>query len=254
LVANVHLPDDQHGYDYNKRAAVYPFLAKHLGLDVSKAVNHDGTLSKVEQTIGTAEPNENNNVKLFKLVTGASAITSVTNKFAASGFSPASTTIPDGSITTPKIVDGAVTTAKLADTAVTAGAYGNNTVISITVDAKGRVTNVDSRLSVVSPISGQVLRYNSVNNRFVNDSINSNVSLNTIAMGNGRDFADSSITEDPVKVSVSKAFKMASYTGANALAISTTGNDGMVIYVTSTSGAFNAVGFWGLQAGSWHKF
>jgi len=46
LVANVHLPNDKHGYDYNKRAAVYPFLAKHLGLDVTKALNPDGTLNE----------------------------------------------------------------------------------------------------------------------------------------------------------------------------------------------------------------
>jgi len=49
MVANVHLPNDKHGYDYNKRAAVYPFLAKYLGLDVSKAFNTDGTLN--EETI-----------------------------------------------------------------------------------------------------------------------------------------------------------------------------------------------------------
>ena len=46
LVANVHLPNDKHGYDYNKRAAVYPFLAKYLGLDVTKAINEDGILNE----------------------------------------------------------------------------------------------------------------------------------------------------------------------------------------------------------------
>ena len=44
LVENAHLPNDEHGYDYNKRAVVYPFLAKHLNLDLSKAMNPDGTL------------------------------------------------------------------------------------------------------------------------------------------------------------------------------------------------------------------
>jgi dienelactone hydrolase len=39
MVENVHLPDDQHGYDFNKRAAVYPFLARHLGLDLSMAMD-----------------------------------------------------------------------------------------------------------------------------------------------------------------------------------------------------------------------
>jgi hypothetical protein len=44
LVENAHLPEDDHGYDYNKRAAAYPFLAKHLGLDLSKAMDPDGNL------------------------------------------------------------------------------------------------------------------------------------------------------------------------------------------------------------------
>ena len=46
MVENAHLPYDQHGYDYNKRAAVYPFLAKHLGLDLSSAMHPDGTLNE----------------------------------------------------------------------------------------------------------------------------------------------------------------------------------------------------------------
>jgi len=46
MVENAHLPNDQHGYDYNKRAAVYPFLAKHLSLDLSKAMDPDGTLNE----------------------------------------------------------------------------------------------------------------------------------------------------------------------------------------------------------------
>jgi uncharacterized protein len=46
LVENVHLPNDKHGYDDNKRIAVYPFLAKYLGLDVTKAMNSDGTLNE----------------------------------------------------------------------------------------------------------------------------------------------------------------------------------------------------------------
>ena len=42
MVENAHLPDDQHGYGFNKRAAVYLFLARHLGLDLSMAM--DATL------------------------------------------------------------------------------------------------------------------------------------------------------------------------------------------------------------------
>lgn len=45
-VENVHLPNDKHGYDENKRIAAYPFLAKRLGLDLSKALNADGILNE----------------------------------------------------------------------------------------------------------------------------------------------------------------------------------------------------------------
>lgn len=51
LVENVHLADEDHGYDYNKRAAVYPFMAKHLGLDINKAFNADGSLDESTVTI-----------------------------------------------------------------------------------------------------------------------------------------------------------------------------------------------------------
>ncbi len=44
MVENAHLPNDEHGYDDNKRAVAYPFLAKHLNLDLSKAMSKDGTL------------------------------------------------------------------------------------------------------------------------------------------------------------------------------------------------------------------
>ncbi|MFH0758107.1 MAG: acetylxylan esterase [Bacteroidota bacterium] len=46
MVENVHLPDDQHGYDKNKRAALYPFLAKHLNLDLGRVINPDGSLNE----------------------------------------------------------------------------------------------------------------------------------------------------------------------------------------------------------------
>lgn len=46
LVENAHFPTEKHGFDYSKRAAVYPFLAKYLGLDLSKAMNPDGSLKE----------------------------------------------------------------------------------------------------------------------------------------------------------------------------------------------------------------
>ena len=46
LVENAHFALEKHGYDYSKRAAVYPFLAKYLGLDLLKAENPDGSLKE----------------------------------------------------------------------------------------------------------------------------------------------------------------------------------------------------------------
>ncbi|MFC4874857.1 alpha/beta hydrolase family protein [Negadavirga shengliensis] len=46
MVENVHIPEDQHGYDDKKRQAVYPFMAKHLGLDLEKALHLDGSLNE----------------------------------------------------------------------------------------------------------------------------------------------------------------------------------------------------------------
>ena len=37
---NTHFPDEEHGYEYIKRQAMYPFMVKHLGLDT------DGVLDK----------------------------------------------------------------------------------------------------------------------------------------------------------------------------------------------------------------
>lgn len=46
LVENVHLANDQHDYGVTKRMAVYPFMAKHLGLDISKVKGPDGKISE----------------------------------------------------------------------------------------------------------------------------------------------------------------------------------------------------------------
>lgn len=60
-------------------------------------------------------------------------------------------TIDTGAITTTKILDANVTTAKLSDTGVTAGAYGSVTEVPVvTVDAKGRITNMATEALVIS--------------------------------------------------------------------------------------------------------
>lgn len=54
-VENVHFPREGHGYGYCKRQAVYPFLAKHLGLDTKAVLNTELIFSEEGITIESYE-------------------------------------------------------------------------------------------------------------------------------------------------------------------------------------------------------
>ena len=54
-VGHVHLPNDKHGYEFSKRKAVYPFLAKHLKLNLNSVTNNKGEI--IEENI-VLEPYE----------------------------------------------------------------------------------------------------------------------------------------------------------------------------------------------------
>ncbi|HRX12317.1 MAG TPA: acetylxylan esterase, partial [Draconibacterium sp.] len=45
-VEYVHLPNDKHGYELSKRKAVYPFLAKHLKLNLSAIQDENGNITE----------------------------------------------------------------------------------------------------------------------------------------------------------------------------------------------------------------
>lgn len=45
-VEYVHLPNDKHGYELSKRKAVYPFLAKHLKLNLSAIQDKNGEITE----------------------------------------------------------------------------------------------------------------------------------------------------------------------------------------------------------------
>lgn len=46
LVENWHLPNDKHDYGYSKRKGMYPFMAKHLGLELTKVTNDIGEVDE----------------------------------------------------------------------------------------------------------------------------------------------------------------------------------------------------------------
>ncbi len=46
MVQHVHLPEEGHGYEFPKRKAVYPFLARHLQLDLNAITGTDGNITE----------------------------------------------------------------------------------------------------------------------------------------------------------------------------------------------------------------
>lgn len=45
-VEKAHFADEVHDYGISKRTAMYPFMAKHLGLDLSAIQNNDGEIDE----------------------------------------------------------------------------------------------------------------------------------------------------------------------------------------------------------------
>ena len=54
-LANAHFPNEGHDYGISKRMAAYPFLAKHLNLDLSTVQNSDGQIDESFVTVETRE-------------------------------------------------------------------------------------------------------------------------------------------------------------------------------------------------------
>jgi hypothetical protein len=73
-VKNVHLPEEGHGYELPKREAVYPFLAKHLNLNLKAVTDKNGEITEEGIVI---EPYEK--LKVFSAANPRPDYTIVTN-------------------------------------------------------------------------------------------------------------------------------------------------------------------------------
>ena len=51
LIENAHFGTEGHDYGLSKRMAMYPFMAKHLGLDLNKVKNAKGEIDESNVTI-----------------------------------------------------------------------------------------------------------------------------------------------------------------------------------------------------------
>jgi len=56
LVENAHFPKEGHNYGESKRMAMYPFMAKYLGLDINRVKNSKG---EIDESTCVIEPTEN---------------------------------------------------------------------------------------------------------------------------------------------------------------------------------------------------
>jgi hypothetical protein len=54
-VENHHIPNEGHSYGINKRLGMYPFMAKHLDLDISKVTGADGKIDESATVIEKTE-------------------------------------------------------------------------------------------------------------------------------------------------------------------------------------------------------
>jgi len=55
IIFYVHLPNDKHGCELSKRKAVYPFLAKHLKLNLKAIQDENGEITEEGITIESYE-------------------------------------------------------------------------------------------------------------------------------------------------------------------------------------------------------
>ena len=60
MIENAHFPTEGHDYGPSKRAALYPFFAKHLKLDLSRVTDASG---KVDESF--FEPLEESALRVF---------------------------------------------------------------------------------------------------------------------------------------------------------------------------------------------
>ena len=79
---NAHFPTEKHDYNLSKRTAAYPFLAKHLGLDVNKVMK-DGKIDESLNNILSVEDLQvfnKEHPKPVSILSGNEAISATLNK------------------------------------------------------------------------------------------------------------------------------------------------------------------------------
>lgn len=240
--------------------------------DIYFTLDDKGVISTIIQTIGDPAPSMTGKVYLYKITTDANGVVSYNEFFGTTPFNAPALSIPNNFIQTAMIDDLQVTGAKM-ESVVSASTKGHAAILSITYDAKGRITGATSNINLTGIADGQILKYDSGSGGFIPANERSIGTNGFIPVASGTDFAASSIQEDGSQILSSKkvevnsgvaedvaqaglnvvtgTFMLPRYTATAASALAVF--DGTVIYVTSTDGTFTSVGVWAVENSVWVK-
>lgn len=244
--------------------------------DVYVVLSQTGSVTKIEQTIGDPTPTPaSTEILLYKAVTSGTGVSTLFNLFETEGLNPTPLVIPNDFIETVMIKDGNITNQKL-DNVVTAGTFGHPSIISVTVNTKGRITGYTANLNLTALANGDILVYNSGTNAFENAVPPGIGSNGFIPLADSGSFTASSLEEGTSQVKSNKKVEINTLgglpiddpsAGLNIVgsplmlspmsAISATAlpiTEGYVVCVNTTDATFTSVGFWGVIAGVWTKF
>jgi hypothetical protein len=210
----------------------------------------DGLIEKMSVTVGASAPTKASSILLYKMTTNGSGVTVYEEEFVDSAFNDPSFTLADDAVTTAKILNGAVTSAKMDDI-VAPTTKGHVALLTVTVNAKGQVTAINSNIDLTGIADGDILIYDNGSGGFVVGQRRNVTASGTIPYSNGTDYLGSSLKEESNKVTVGKPLQVNNATAIEASAL--TLDDGLLVYVTSTNGTFTSVGFWGVVNGAWVK-
>lgn len=244
--------------------------------DIYITLSETGVLKPYVQTIGDPAPSIGTELMVYKIVTSATGVVSLTNQFPTTAINPTALSIPSGYITNTMIAVSTIASDRLANAyGGVSNDEGDISVIRVSVNSKGQVTNMSSNLTITGIANGDLLVYDSGIPGFKNQpapGVGTNGSIPLAAAGT---FVASSVSEDVGQVySVKKVeIKPAGGAAANDAAAvlninggpllmtpvsATTAStysltDGYAACVNTTNGTFTSVGFWGVIAGAWVK-
>jgi len=244
--------------------------------DIYITLTEAGVLKKYELTIGSPPPSVGSELLVYKIVTSATGVSSLSNQFPTEGINPTPLSIPSGYITNSMIAADTIASDRLADAyGGISSTEGDVSIIRVSVNDKGQVTNMTSNLTITGVANGDLLVYDSGIPGFKNQPAPGVGTNGSLPLASAGIFTASSLSEDVSQVYSVKKVEIKPAGGAAAnnatAALNVNGGplmltpvtaaaasaypvtNGYIVYVSTTDATFTSVGFWGAEGGAWVK-